>query len=53
MKLAHWKQRGQAMTETMIVAGTLVFVMLAFGGVVTAFLDYAYRTLTLIALGTP
>jgi hypothetical protein len=53
MKLARFKQRGQAMTETLIVAATLVFVMVAFGGVVTAFLDYAYRTLTLISLGTP
>lgn len=41
------------MTETMIVAGILAVVMLTFGGVVSAFLDYAYRTLTLISLGSP
>ena len=44
---------GQAMIETVIVAGILVSVMLTFGVVVSAFMDHGYRSLRLISMEYP
>ncbi len=41
------------MLETLMVAAILVGVMVTFGLVASAFLDYGYRTLRLIAMEYP
>ncbi len=41
------------MVETMLVAAILVGVMLAFGLLVSAFMDHGYRTLRLISMEYP
>lgn len=41
------------MVEALIVAGILVTIMLAFGVLVTAFMDHGYRTLRLISMEYP
>lgn len=41
------------MAETLVVAAVVVLVLLTFGEVFQIFLDYAYRTLQLIAMPYP
>ena len=48
--LERARVRGQAMVETFVVSFIILLMMLAFGGVVTAFLDYGYRTFRLVSM---
>ncbi|MDD2709833.1 MAG: hypothetical protein PHV34_17760 [Verrucomicrobiae bacterium] len=53
MRPVHRRRGGQAMAETLVVAAVVVLVLLTFGEVFQIFLDYAYRTLQLIAMPYP
>jgi hypothetical protein len=48
-----YRSRGQAMVETMVVAGILILTMIGFGLVASAFLNHGYRTLRLISMEYP
>jgi hypothetical protein len=51
--LKKCRSRGQAMMETMMVAGVLILTMVAFAALASVFLDYGYRTLKLISMEYP
>lgn len=51
--LKKHRRDGQAMVETMMVAGLLILTMIAFGALASTFLDYGYRTLKLISMEYP
>jgi hypothetical protein len=50
MRLIRKNQSGQAMVEAMLVAGILIFVMVGFGYMISAFMDHGFRSYRLISL---
>lgn len=50
MRRTRRNQSGQAMVETMLVAAVLIFVMVGFGYMVSAFMDHGFRSYRLISM---
>ncbi|MCC7519157.1 MAG: hypothetical protein IT578_08230 [Verrucomicrobiae bacterium] len=51
--LGNGRRQGQAMVETMVVAGILLTLLVGLGFLVGAFLDNAYRGLVLLSSEYP